>query len=122
MQLTSVLVAAATLLAPVSAHAIIPLGRRATGLDVELASVGGTKIKVSVTNTADQEVNLLRVNSFFDESPVQVVNIHNTGMYFRNATLPLLTTQQSATRASSPSATASRSPSKASAPGTISRP
>jgi deuterolysin len=58
----------------------IPLGRRATGLDVELASVGGTKVKVSVTNTANQEVNVLKVNSFFDESPVQMVTIRNTGM------------------------------------------
>jgi hypothetical protein len=44
------------------------------------ASVGGTKVKVSVTNTADQEVNVLKVNSFFDESPVPMVTIRNTGM------------------------------------------
>jgi hypothetical protein len=68
MELTSVLVVATTLLAPVSAHVIIPLGHPATGLDVELASVGGAKIEVSVTNTADQEVNLLKVNAFFHES------------------------------------------------------
>lgn len=81
MQLTSVLVAAATLLAPVFSHAIIPMGRRETGLDVELASVGATKVKVSVTNSADHEINVLKVNSFFDKSPVQKVNVRNTGMY-----------------------------------------
>lgn len=79
MQLTSVLFAAATLLAPVYSNAIIPMGRRETGLDVELASVANTKVKVSVTNSADHEINVLKANSFFDESPVQKVNVYNTG-------------------------------------------
>lgn len=62
MHLPSLLVAAATLLGSVSAHTIIPMSRRGTGLDVELASVGGTKVKVSDTNTADREINVLKVN------------------------------------------------------------
>lgn len=79
MQLTSVLVAAAALLAPVYSSAIIPMGKRQEGLGVELASVGGTKLKVSVTNNAGRDVEILMMGSFFDESPVQHVNIYNTG-------------------------------------------
>lgn len=79
MQLSSVLFAAAALLAPVYSSTIVPIGRRETGLNVELASVANTKVKVSVTNSADHEINVLKVNSFFDDSPVQKVNVHNKG-------------------------------------------
>ncbi|PGH02241.1 hypothetical protein AJ79_07690 [Helicocarpus griseus UAMH5409] len=79
MQLSSVLVAAAALIAPVYSSAIIPIGRRAEGLDVSLASTGNTQVKVSITNTGSEETSVLKVNTFFDESPIKKVNVLKEG-------------------------------------------
>lgn len=82
MKFSSTLVAAATLLAPVFSHAIHHRhARSVAGLDVALASIGNTQVKVSVTNKADHEISVLNMNTFFDESPIQKVNVHKEGTF-----------------------------------------
>jgi deuterolysin len=56
MQLTSVLFAAAALLAPVYSNPIIPMGRREAGLDVELASIPNTKVSEPSTASAANSI------------------------------------------------------------------
>ncbi|OJD13473.1 hypothetical protein AJ78_06084 [Emergomyces pasteurianus Ep9510] len=79
MQLSSVILAAAGLLAPVYSRAIISIGHRAEGLNVSLASAGNTKVQVSVTNTGSTEISVLKANTFFDKSPTKKVNIYREG-------------------------------------------
>lgn len=80
MQLSSLLLAAAGLLAPVYSSAIITIGRRSEGLDVSLASIGNTKVQVSVTNTGSSEISVLKANTFFDKSPTKKANVYKEGM------------------------------------------
>ncbi|PGH33891.1 hypothetical protein GX50_03291 [[Emmonsia] crescens] len=79
MQLSSLLLAAAGLLAPVYSSAIITIGRRSEGLDVSLASIGNTKVQVSVTNTGSSEISVLKANTFFDKSPTKKANVYKEG-------------------------------------------
>ncbi|EGE77503.1 metalloproteinase, variant 3 [Blastomyces dermatitidis ATCC 18188] len=79
MQLSSVLLTAAGLLAPIYSSAIISIGRRSEGLDVSLASTGNTKVQVSVTNTGSSEISILRANTLFDASPTKKFTVYKEG-------------------------------------------
>ncbi|OAX80830.1 hypothetical protein ACJ72_04829 [Emergomyces africanus] len=76
MRLSSVMLAAAGLLVPVYSRAIISIGRRAGGLNVNLSSTGNTKVLISVTNTGSSDISVLKTNTFFDRSPTKKVNVY----------------------------------------------
>ncbi|KAL1955650.1 hypothetical protein VTO42DRAFT_8195 [Malbranchea cinnamomea] len=70
------LVVAAVLLSPVYSAAIVPTGVRHRGIEVNLEALGNSQVRVTVSNNADHEISVLKMNSFFDESPIQKVNVY----------------------------------------------
>ncbi|PGH08143.1 hypothetical protein GX51_01296 [Blastomyces parvus] len=79
MQLSSIFLTAAGLLAPVYSSAIISIGRRYEGLNVSLASTGNTKAQVAVTNTGSSEISVVKANTFFDASPTKKFIVYKEG-------------------------------------------
>ena len=75
--------AAAALLIPVHSVAIdrLRLGVRHAGIDVNLESLGDAQVKVTVTNNADHSISVLKLNSIFDESPIQKVHVYKDGSH-----------------------------------------
>ncbi|EEP78915.1 predicted protein [Uncinocarpus reesii 1704] len=50
-----------------------------SGLEVKLTSVGNTRMKAVLTNTADHDLSFLKFNTFFDDAPTQKVRIAKDG-------------------------------------------
>ena len=73
--------AAAALLSPGHSIAIPRIGFRDVGIDVNLESLGDAQVNVTVTNNADHDISVLKLNSFFDETPIQKVNVYKDGTF-----------------------------------------
>lgn len=64
---------------PVLTSPMGPYNRRATGISVDLSTVGDTEVKAVLTNTGAESVSLLKFGTFMDPSPVQKVEVYKDG-------------------------------------------
>lgn len=65
---------------PVSPLAIDLVPRNETAITVRLSATGNTAINAVITNTGDDTISLLNLNSLLDPDPVQKVEIYKDGM------------------------------------------
>ncbi|EAS31203.3 metalloproteinase 5 [Coccidioides immitis RS] len=79
MHFTSSLLALVALTTQALAFPLNNLPKRDTGLAVKLSSIGNTRVKAVITNTADHEISFLKFNTFFDSSATRKVSIAKDG-------------------------------------------
>ncbi|WEW60289.1 ammonium transporter [Emydomyces testavorans] len=75
----SIVTALAALATPVFPFAVSRLPRTESGLDVQLTAMGNTRLKAVITNKGNQQLNLLKYNTFLDEAPIPKVGIYKDG-------------------------------------------
>ncbi|KAI1082412.1 neutral protease [Whalleya microplaca] len=81
-----------TLLASLASAA--SMGKRDSPLDVQLEMVGNTGVKVSVTNTGDDNLKILKSGTILDKAPVEKVQVFqgSSKLAFEGIRLRVMTT------------------------------
>ncbi|PGH34717.1 hypothetical protein GX50_02505 [[Emmonsia] crescens] len=82
MRSLSSILAVAALTTTAIAGVVPPGSKRANipELDVKLTQVDGTVVKAVVTNNGDEDLNILNLNFFKDNSPIKKVSVYSQGV------------------------------------------